>query len=398
MTNLKKILLPVIIAAMALSLAACGEANEAVTPNTSTQQSSSSVTSDDLPASENTLVFDRAMEIHYAQNFTVDYYQGGYKLIETIDGTQVLTIPEGAAVPSDAPAGAIILQMPLDNILMTSTPTMSYVNAIGALDRVTATTFDISSWYLPEVIAALEQGEMTYIGASKEPDYELMLTINPAFSVHSTMIDSYTGVREKYAELNIPVFVDHSSFESHPLARTEWMMLYAALCDLEDEASVLMQAQIDFVEGMEFDGEASEKPTVAVFYVSSSGDVYVRNGGDYIAKMVELAGARYICDDLDPDDSGTTKMDMERFYSIAKEADYILYVGSSSLVPDSIDGLIAKNELFAEFTAVHDDKVFACMPNFFQIPDQLGNFIADVNSMLLDAGTVDQYDNIVHLR
>ena len=43
----------------------------------------------------NQLVYESSMELEYAENFSVDYYQGGYKLLSTKDGTRILTVPEG---------------------------------------------------------------------------------------------------------------------------------------------------------------------------------------------------------------------------------------------------------------------------------------------------------------
>ena len=37
-------------------------------------------------------------------------------------------------------------------------------------------------------------------------------------------------------DLDIPVFIDRSSYETHPLARTEWIKLYGAMLDKEEEA------------------------------------------------------------------------------------------------------------------------------------------------------------------
>ena len=55
--------------------------------------------------------------------------------------------------------------------------------------------------------------------------------------------------------------------------------------------------------------------TVAFFYVSSDGTVVVRRSDDYIPKMIELSGGRYVFDDLTDDDSNTSavKLTMEEF-------------------------------------------------------------------------------------
>ena len=82
------------------------------------------------PKFDGKLEFDHAMELEYAKCFSVDYYKGGYKIAKTVDGTTMLIVPEGMSVPADAPAEAIILQQPVSNLLVSSTPVTSLINLL----------------------------------------------------------------------------------------------------------------------------------------------------------------------------------------------------------------------------------------------------------------------------
>ena len=104
------------------------------------------------------LEFDHTMELEYAKCFSVDYYKGGYKIAKTSDGTTMLIVPEGMSVPADAPEGAIVLQQPVSNLLVSSTPVTSLINAVGALDAISLTTYDVDSWYIDEVKDAMNAG------------------------------------------------------------------------------------------------------------------------------------------------------------------------------------------------------------------------------------------------
>ena len=55
-------------------------------------------------------------------------------------------------------------------------------------------------------------------------------------AIESTMIYHNPEVKEKLEQLGIPVLVERSSYESHPLGRTEWMKLYAVLLGKEEAA------------------------------------------------------------------------------------------------------------------------------------------------------------------
>ena len=106
-------------------------------------------------------------------------------------------------------------------------------------------------------------------------------------------------IKENLEKFGIPVLVDHSSYETHPLGRTEWVKLYGVLEGKEDVAEQVFAEQKDAVAAAS-DGENIGK-TVAFFYITSNGSVNVRKSGDYVPKMIELAGGNYIFSDLGAD-------------------------------------------------------------------------------------------------
>ena len=68
-----------------------------------------------------------------------------------------------------------------------------------------------------------------------EPDYEMLVDQDCDVAIESTMILHTPKVQEMIEDLDIPVFIDRSSYETHPLARTEWIKLYGAMLDKEEE-------------------------------------------------------------------------------------------------------------------------------------------------------------------
>lgn len=326
---------------------------------------------------------ESSMTLDYARHFTLDYCEGGYQLVTTIDDKgetmRFLTVPEGKEAPADLDADITVLQMPLDNLLISSTPTTSLINAIGALDAVTLTTTDYDTWYIENVKAAMDAGKMTYIGSYKEPDFEALVAAQPPFSVFSTMLLSVPDVAEKLTEIGIPYMLDESTYENHPLGRVEWIKLYGALLNKTEEAEAAFAAQKNLVESL---AEETEKKTVSMFYITSKGALYARNGGDYMAKMLELAGGEYILADMNPDKAGTQQMEMEKFYAEAGEADLIIYIWSLGGKPQTLEDMIARNDMLAEFKAVKEGNVWCTTPDYFQISDTIGNMIVDMNKAM----------------
>ena len=325
------------------------------------------------------LTITGSLELEYATQFSVDYCEGGYNLITNGDGARFLTVPEGADIPENLPEDIAVLQLPLSNLLISSTPTVSLINAIGALDTVTMTTQDYDGWYIDDVKAAMDAGKLAYIGSYKEPDFEA-LAANPApFAVFSTMLDSVPEVAEKLTEIGIPYMRDCSTYENHPLGRMEWIKLYGVLLGKEEEAQAHYEAQKALVESI---GAESTGKTVAMFYITSKGDLYTRRAGDYMVKMLELAGGEYILSDLEPEKSGTQKIEAEEFYAGAGEADYIVYIWSMGGKPQSMEEFLSRSPILADFKAVKEGNVWFTTPDYFQISDTLGAMILDFNHML----------------
>lgn len=342
------------------------------------------------------LTVESSLTLEYAKNFSVDYCEGGYKLITISTGARFLTIPEGAEVPAGLDEDIVPLKQPLGNLLISSTPTMSLIKSIDALDAVTMTTSDYDSWYIDEVKAAFDAGKMAYIGSYKEPDFEVLTANPPPFAVFSAMLDSVPDVAEKLTEIGIPYMVDQSTYEEHPLARVEWIKLYGALLNKEEEAKAAFDAQAALVNGI---GSESTGKTVAMFYITSKGALYARNGGDYMAEMLRLAGGEYVLSELNPEKTGTQQMEMEDFYLSAGDADYIIYIWSLGGKPETTADFIARNEMLSEFKAVKEGNVWCTTPDFFQISNTLGEMILDMNKMLTNTDeSVDAFTYLFKLK
>ena len=66
---------------------------------------------DSAPAWEK-LALEDSLELQYADQFAVDFYQGGYALISVADGEEYLLVPEDAAVPTGVAEDVAVHQQP----------------------------------------------------------------------------------------------------------------------------------------------------------------------------------------------------------------------------------------------------------------------------------------------
>ncbi|MDY3873516.1 MAG: ABC transporter substrate-binding protein [Roseburia lenta] len=325
------------------------------------------------------------MTLAYATQYQVEYY-GDYSLITIGEDQRFLLVPEGKDLPKNLPEDVVALQQPLDKTYLVSTSVMDLIRQLDRISYIRLSGSKAKDWYITEAKEAIEAGNMIYAGKYSAPDYECILNEGCNLAIENTMIYHTPEVKEKLEELGIPVLVERSSYETHPLGRLEWIKLYGLLFDALDEANAYFDSQVEQI--MPLLDQANTGKTVAFFSVNSSGAINVRKPGDYITQMITMAGGNYALADVVPEEENalsTMNMQMEDFYNAAQSADILIYNSAIEGEITSIDELLAKNSLFAQFDAVKKGNVYCTGKNFFQESTGMAEFVEDMHNVLGDA-------------
>ncbi|MGN0482086.1 MAG: ABC transporter substrate-binding protein [Lachnospiraceae bacterium] len=335
------------------------------------------------------LTFEQRMPLSYAKEFTVDCYKDGYRLLTISDGSQFLVVPEGKKTPSDLNDSVQVLQQPLSHIYLVASATMDMFRALDALDTISLSGTQAENWYIPEAKQAMETGKIAYAGKYNAPDYEKIVDDGCSLSIQSTMILHSPEVKEKLESFQIPVLVDYSSYEKHPLGRCEWVKLYGALLGKEKEAEAAFEEQAQAVKAIT---EKKTDKTVAFFYITTNEAVSVRKSGDYVPKMIELAGGNYIFSNLGGDESASSSvtLQMEEFYAKAKDADYLIYNSTIAGKVETLSQLLEKSALLKEFKAVKNKHVWCTSQNLYQDSMEPGTMITDLHTILTKEDAADE--------
>ena len=321
-----------------------------------------------------------------------------------------------------------VLQQPLMTTYVAASAVMAPLCDLGAVSQIRFSGLREAGWYVDEARTAMEKGSMLFAGRYSEPDYETLLREGCDLALESTMIYRSPEVIEKLSALGIPVYIDYSSYEPHVLGRLEWIRVYGALFDHEEKAQQWYASERDRIRAIQKDaetssGEASQSgksteksetktsrnskneassigsssgsagtdttadlhPTVVYFYVNSSGQIQVRQPHDYIPELLELAGARYLAPDMSSlggSRKSNVTVSLEDFYSSCRDADYLIYSATLDRPLSSIQELLGKNALFADFKAVKEGHVYTTDKDFYQLSDRMADFAEDVRRML----------------
>lgn len=340
------------------------------------------------------LTYDHSMELSYAENFAVDYYEGGYKLLTTgLNGDRILIVPKHRQAPEDAealvspsaegePGKLIVLQEPVKNLYLVASSVMDMFAQLDRMDAISMCGLKEEDWYIPAAKQAMKDGTLLYAGKYSQPDYELLLSQNCSMAIENSMIYHTPEVMEKLEEFGIPTLVEYSSYEEHPLGRVEWVRFFGALLDQEEKADKLFEKQKEALKRVET--EESTGKTVAFFYITSNGLVQVRQSTDYIPKMIELAGGKYVFENLgDPDSRrSTVNLQLEDFYDGAQDADFLVYNTTIDRQVQTLEDLLKKCSLLKDFKAVKNHQVWCTTEDMYQQSMSAGNLIEDFHRML----------------
>lgn len=334
------------------------------------------------------------MKLKYAKQFSVYYYKDGYKLIRLHDGSKFLVVPEGKDAPNGIDKKILVLRQPINRIYLAATASMCLFDRLGSIDNIKYSGAEHDDWYIENARKAMEEGRISFVGKYNQPDYEALASGKCDVAIESTMINHVPAVKKKLEEFDIPVFTDQSSLENHPLGRTEWIKVYGAMLNKEPEAEKIFDEQVKVLEGI--DNKKTNK-TVAFFTILPSGQVMVRKSGDYVSKMINLAGGKYVFRNIGDHKKvrATVTIDMEDFYKQAKSADILIYNNTIGGTITSISQLEQMNPLMKEFKAVKNGNVWYTGQNLYQETTGFGQMISDMHKVFVD-GNVDS-DSLTYL-
>ena len=334
-----------------------------------------------------------SMELKYADQFHVDYYDDGISVVTVEDGLEYLVTEDAETLPDWVPAedaeNMTVICTPAHKVYNAASSAMDLIDAAGGLDSVVMTSTQASDWGIDKIKKLVEDETIRYIGKYRAPDYEALLEGEVDLAIESTMIYHSPQVKEAIEELGIPVLVERSSYEADPLGRLEWIKLYGLLLGKSEEAQAFFDGAVAKVEAVDTDA-VEEAPSVAFFSVNSNGSVVVRKPGDYVTKMIETAGGTYALAGIANEDDNalsTMNMQMEAFYDKAMDADILIYNSTIEGGLEGISDLTALSDKFEDFAAVRSGNVWCTDASTFQRTTGAADMIVEMNRIF--AGAAD---------
>lgn len=337
-------------------------------------------------------VFEETIPLKYAKQLKIDAYNSATFLVTVADSDRYLLLPKESSLPKNLPPEITIIRTPVTNAYLCASSAMALWSRLGSLDSIRFSAIQKKDWLVDEAKEAMEEGRILYAGKYNAPDFELLLKEKCTLSIESTMIYHSPQIKEKLEALEIPVFVDKSSYEENPLGRMEWIKLYGLMCGKLDVSEDFFQGQIAKIENRDYAKKASSQSelisasnsskTVAFFYITSNGLVVIRGSEDYIVKMIEMAGGKYAFKNTRKSSSPSVTVSMEQFYAQCANADILIYNSSIDNTLASRKDLLEKSPLFADFKALQSGDIWMTGKYLYQATDRIGDMILDLRAIV----------------
>ena len=318
----------------------------------------------------------------YAVCYAMHRYSDGYAVISVDDGRDYLIVPADRAVPTGISDDIVVLKQPLDKIYLAASAAMCHFDSISAVDNISLSGIEADKWYIEKAKEKMRSGDIVYGGKYSAPDYEMMLERDIDLAIESTMILHTPKVKEKLEQLGIPVFIDRSSYEDSPMGRCEWVKIYGLLTSEEKQADKYFEKEKEYAVASD-DSVRSDK-NVVFFSVNSNHQIVTRKKNDYMAKMIEMAGGRYLSpkDADEGSSSSQLTISMEAFFDYASDADILIYNTAIEDAPDSIEKLAEMEVAFKDFKAIKQGKVWYTDKSLYQFSNKSGTIIENLHEMI----------------
>lgn len=310
-------------------------------------------------------------ENKYADNFEIETFPT-HKLIHVknlwrgageIAYTYAL-VPKTESIP-ELPNNVIIIRTPVERIIIMATVYLGPIQSLEIHDRLIGVA-NLKYTNDPLVHELVKSGNIKSVQAGSALDIESILLLNPDLILTSSTGNAAFDTHPQLQRAGLPVVITSGYMEDHPLARSEWIKVVAALTDKETEADKIFNTTADRYESLtELTKEVSNKPTI--FANAPFGGVWhVPGGQSYTAKAFADAGANYLW--ADNSSTGGVPLDFEVIYFKAAKADLWINPGRHQ----SLNAILSTDERFIGFEAFDEGRVYN---NTLRVNEHGGNDI-----------------------
>jgi iron complex transport system substrate-binding protein len=243
------------------------------------------------------------------------------------------------------------IRTPVKRVICLSTTHIGFIDFIAELESIVGISG--KSLVVHEKLQkGLQQATIADVGYDENLDYETIVRLKPDVVFAYGVSMAVTHTVKKLNELGIAVVLVGEYLEEEPLAKMEWVKLFAAFYNRLPETTRRFDTVAARYQHLATLASAlPEKPRV-MLGLPWSGTWYVSGSQSYIARMIGDAGGKYIMDHLEFNESRPVAL--EEIYFRAMMADFWINPGSALSKSD----ILSVDERFGQLPPFSQNRIY----------------------------------------
>ncbi len=290
--------------------------------------------------------------------------------------TYILFENEAPKVTGDA----LLIQIPIDNVVCQGTGHVGYINYLQQEELITAVA--CAPYICSENISRrIVEDKIHVVGDNNGLNFELLQVLKPSLVLMNSFDDATERMIEQLQNNDIPVIVTTEYFENHPLAKAEWIKLYALLTGYKNIDAKFNALSERYEKSKKMNSNDSTNKPKVFLGLPWKGEWFVAGGNSFQAQLIKDAGGEYVWDDLDS--KGAQVIDIETVIEKCLFADFWMNPGDKQ----SIEQIVQLDERFSSFSAIQKNQVInnnKRLNSSLQGNDYWESGIMEPDSVLLD--------------
>jgi len=248
---------------------------------------------------------------------------------------------------------AKFIAMPIQTVVASSTTDIPILEYLGLEEKLIGFphTEYISSEKTRDLIAS---GKITELGNQGQLNTELTLSVAPDLII-GYLVDGNQKTYDLLEKTGIPVVINGSWMEQHPLGRAEWIKFIAAFFEKEKEAQVIFEdIKKNYEKASQLAKNINSSPTVLSGHMIKE-VWHVPGGNSYMSQFFIDANTNYLWSDIKK--TGSIALNFESVLEKGQNAS--LWIGAG--MANSLDELAQNNSNYALFDAFKNKTVYSSL-------------------------------------
>lgn len=305
---------------------------------------------------DSTVVISNENTVKYAKGFSIQNYDG-YSIVTVsnpwpkANKSYTYILKKRKGIVPDSLKSNLTISVPIQKIVVTSTTHIPSLEMLGV--EKTLIGFPNLDYISSEKVRTLiDNKKIKELGSNQSLNTEVLIDLQPDVII-GYGIDNNNPTLDNLEKNGLKIVLNGDWNEQTPLGKAEWIKLFGALYDQQEEANELFsKIEKDYLKTIEIAKKATSNPTVLV------GDMFedkwnLPQGNSWGCYFIKEAKGSYLW--AETTGTGSLSLSFETVFEKAKNAEFWFTSGQFS----TLEAMTNANPHYNQFKAFQNKNVYS---------------------------------------